>query len=232
MWESTTGRIQGGRVTLVAIAWATGEAEPLFLVHVLAGYGVIIAVLFRIMWGVTGSRHARFRNFIYPLPAVMAHLRDLAKRAPHPSLGHNPAGGWMVIILIATVGATAITGLFAAENDVAGPLAYLLSPSLGDMMAELHEGLWGALLFLILFHIAGVLVESFLTRDNLIGAMVTGFKGSLGFDASKPDGALRKLMDVSRLTRLGWSASIGLEQGIRDTYAWFLEQGLDNLRSK
>jgi nucleoside-diphosphate-sugar epimerase len=63
-------------------------------------------------------------------------------------------------------------------------------------------------------------------------AMVTGFKGSLGFDASKPDGALRKLMDVSRLSRLGWSASIGLEQGIRDTYAWFLEQGLDNLRSK
>ncbi len=63
-------------------------------------------------------------------------------------------------------------------------------------------------------------------------AMVTGFQGSLGFDASKPDGALRKLMDVSRLSRLGWSASIGLEQGIRDTYAWFLEQGLDNLRSK
>jgi len=63
-------------------------------------------------------------------------------------------------------------------------------------------------------------------------AMVTGFKGSLGFDATKPDGALRKLMDVSRLSRLGWGASIGLEQGIRDTYAWFLEQGLDNLRSK
>lgn len=63
-------------------------------------------------------------------------------------------------------------------------------------------------------------------------AMVTGFKGSLRFDASKPDGVPRKLMDVSRLTRLGWSASIGLEQGIRDTYQWVLGQGLDNLRSK
>jgi nucleoside-diphosphate-sugar epimerase len=63
-------------------------------------------------------------------------------------------------------------------------------------------------------------------------AMVTGFKGRLSFDASKPDGAPRKLMEVSRLARLGWNAAIGREQGIRDTYAWFLEQGLDNLRSK
>ena len=63
-------------------------------------------------------------------------------------------------------------------------------------------------------------------------ARVTGFRGRLVFDATRPDGAPRKLMDVSRLTRLGWRASIGLEQGIRDTYAWFLTQGEDDLRSK
>jgi GDP-L-fucose synthase len=54
-------------------------------------------------------------------------------------------------------------------------------------------------------------------------ARVTGFKGRLSFDASKPDGTPRKLMDVSRLTSLGWNASIGLEEGLRDTYAWFRE---------
>jgi GDP-L-fucose synthase len=54
-------------------------------------------------------------------------------------------------------------------------------------------------------------------------ARVTGFKGRLSFDASKPDGTPRKLMDVSRLTSLGWRASIGLEEGLRDTYAWFRE---------
>ena len=63
-------------------------------------------------------------------------------------------------------------------------------------------------------------------------ARVTGFTGHIRFDASKPDGAPRKLMDVSRLARLGWRASIGLEQGIRDTYDWFLKQGADNLRAK
>ncbi len=63
-------------------------------------------------------------------------------------------------------------------------------------------------------------------------AAVTGFTGRLVFDAGKPDGAPRKLMDVSRLTRLGWTASIPLAQGIRDTYDWFLAQGPDTLRAK
>ena len=63
-------------------------------------------------------------------------------------------------------------------------------------------------------------------------ARVTGFTGQISFDASKPDGAPRKLMDVSRLARLGWTASIPLEQGIRDTYDWFLQQRADSLRVK
>lgn len=63
-------------------------------------------------------------------------------------------------------------------------------------------------------------------------ARAVGFEGEILTDPSKPDGTPRKLMDVSRLERLGWKASTGLEEGIRTTYAWFLEQGLDNLRSK
>ena len=63
-------------------------------------------------------------------------------------------------------------------------------------------------------------------------AEITGFQGELKFDASKPDGTRRKLMDVSRLKRLGWEASIPLNRGIQETYNWFLEQGMDQLRSK
>jgi GDP-L-fucose synthase len=65
-----------------------------------------------------------------------------------------------------------------------------------------------------------------------IVAEVTGYKGTLAFDATKPDGAPRKLMNVSRLSRLGWDATITLKAGVAETYAWFLEQGLDGLRSK
>ncbi|MDE4175257.1 GDP-L-fucose synthase [Phaeobacter sp. PT47_59] len=63
-------------------------------------------------------------------------------------------------------------------------------------------------------------------------AEVTGFEGKISTDPSKPDGTMRKLMDVSRLARLGWTASIPLKEGIAETYAWFLEQGLENLRMK
>ena len=63
-------------------------------------------------------------------------------------------------------------------------------------------------------------------------ARVTGFQGRLSFDATKPDGAPRKLMDVSRLARLGWTYSIPLEDGIRDTYDWFLQQNSTDLRAK
>jgi len=61
-------------------------------------------------------------------------------------------------------------------------------------------------------------------------ARVTGFSGKLSFDATKPDGTPRKLMDVSRLARMGWTCTVGLEDGIRDTYEWFLAQGEDGLR--
>lgn len=63
-------------------------------------------------------------------------------------------------------------------------------------------------------------------------ADVTRFRGRITFDASKPDGTMRKLMDVSRLSRMGWSASIPLEQGLRDTYEWFLTQDNSALRAK
>ena len=63
-------------------------------------------------------------------------------------------------------------------------------------------------------------------------ARVTGYQGKLSFDATKPDGAPRKLMDVSRLARLGWTAQTQLEQGIADTYDWFKQQNLADLRAK
>ncbi|TMM49386.1 GDP-L-fucose synthase [Sulfitobacter sabulilitoris] len=62
-------------------------------------------------------------------------------------------------------------------------------------------------------------------------ARVTGFTGAIGFDASKPDGTLRKLMDVSRLADMGWRASISLEDGLAGTYEWFVMQSARSIRS-
>jgi GDP-L-fucose synthase len=75
----------------------------------------------------------------------------------------------------------------------------------------------------MLSHInVGIGVDCTIRELALTVAKVTGFQGEVVFDVTKPDGTPRKLMDVSRLTAMGWQASIGLEDGLRDTYAWFL----------
>ena len=95
---------------------------------------------------------------------------------PARTLGHNPLGGWMALVLLLVLAAQVGTGLFASDDGLGGPLAGTVAAGTAHAIAELHEGLSGALLGLIGLHMVGVLVESLLTRDNLVRAMITGRK--------------------------------------------------------
>jgi cytochrome b len=178
VWDLPTRLFHWALLLLVALAWITGEAgSALFPVHRLAGYGVAVLLLFRLIWGFLGGRHARFAEFVRPWPAVREHLRALARLRPPRTLGHNPLGGWMVLLMLAVLAAQVVTGLFGAGGEAkAGPLAAWLPSALAHAVAELHEALSGALLALIALHVLGVLVESLLTRENLVRAMLTGKK--------------------------------------------------------
>lgn len=177
IWDAPTRLFHWALVGLVGLAWATGESEgALFLVHKLAGYGIAVLLVFRLIWGFAGSRHARFADFVGSWRRVRAHIAALLAGRPERTLGHNPLGGWMVIALLLVLTAVVATGLFAADDGVGGPLAGHLSPGLAHAVAELHEGLANALLVLIGVHVLGVLGESVLTRDNLLRAMITGCK--------------------------------------------------------
>jgi len=177
VWDLPTRVFHWALVILVAAAWLTGEGEGWqFVLHTYFGYGILTALLFRLAWGFIGSRHARFNDFVYAWPAVRDHAKRLLLMRPRPFLGHNPLGGWMIVLLLVALAGIVGTGLFGAEDEVSGPLAHMLPRDAAHALAELHESLTSILLVLIAVHVAGIVVETALTRDNLVHAMITGRK--------------------------------------------------------
>lgn len=165
------------------IAYVT--AEDALRVHVWAGYLIGGLVAARILWGFVGPRHARFVDFVCRPAAVFAYLRDLLTGSARRYLGHSPAGGAMVVALLIGLAGTVGTGLllYAVEKQ-SGPLAgWVVRPEqppppvdLADALEELHELAANLTLTLVLFHLAGVALASFVHRENLPRAMVTGRK--------------------------------------------------------
>lgn len=156
-----------------------GEDETLTL-HTWAGYTVAGLILVRLVWGFMGTRHARFSDFVTRPAVVKDYLLSVLRLHPRRYLGHNPAGGLMVIALLISLLATVSSGmsLYAIEEQ-AGPLAAWLG-GLGESWEEVFEGVHeffaNFTLFLAVVHVAGVLVESLLHSENLVRAMITGRK--------------------------------------------------------
>jgi len=154
--------------------------DDLLGVHVWAGYLVLALIGVRLVWGLIGTRHARFSDFVRGPGAVLAYLRDLARSRAPRYLGHNPAGGAMIVLLLISIAVTGISGLavYGAE-EFAGPLATVmrgLPHFWGDVLEETHEVFAYLTLALILIHVLGVLASSLLHRENLIGGMISGYK--------------------------------------------------------
>ena len=146
--------------------------------HVAAGYTVLGLIVFRIFWGFIGTRYARFSSFLVRPAVVMGYVRDLVLLRARRYLGHNPAGGAMIVLLLLALLGTTISGLAVYGADQhAGPLAFWLS-GIREVwekgLEEWHEFFANFTVFLVAVHLLGVLVESLLHKENLVGAMFTG----------------------------------------------------------
>jgi cytochrome b len=150
-----------------AVAWLT--AEESMAVHEAAGFVVLAVVAVRSLWGLIGPRHARFDDFVPGPAGLFAYVRDLAAGRARRFIGHNPAGGVMIVLLLSGLLATAATGV-AMEYGVPG----VVPP--GEALEEVHEAAATAVLVLVGLHVTGVVVSSLLHRENLVRAMVTGRK--------------------------------------------------------
>ena len=145
-------------------------------VHFISGFCIAGLLLFRIIWGFVGSPRSHFADFLRPWHTVKAYIVRLVRLRPPHSIGHNPLGGWMIGVLLATLIAMILTGVFAAGRRAAGPFAHLLPPSFSHTLGQIHGLISNLLIGLLAVHVAGVLTDWLLTRDNLVKAMITGRK--------------------------------------------------------
>lgn len=164
VWDVPTRLFHWLLAGCFAGAFLTAESERLRDVHVGLGYTFAGLIAFRLVWGVVGSRYARFRSFLFSPAELWRYLRSLPTRAPRHYLGHNPAGAAAIFVLLALGSGIAVTG-YAVFNDLGG-----------EGLEELHEGLAFAMLAIVAVHVAGVLLSSVRHRENLATAMVTGRK--------------------------------------------------------
>lgn len=147
-------------------AWLTAESERFRDMHVIFGYTCLGLVAFRLLWGFVGPQHARFANFVRGPAAIGRYLRSLLDGRPEHHTGHNPAGAVAIVLLLALAALAGASG-WAVYNDLGG-----------EWLEESHEFLASAMLAVVAVHLAGVAVASWLHRENLARAMLTGRKNA------------------------------------------------------
>ncbi len=164
VWDAPVRVFHWLMVLSFAGAWLTAESERWRLAHVTLGYTMAGLVAFRLLWGVAGTRTARFVNFVRGPRAVARYLGSLVRGRPEHHLGHNPAGALAIVALLALAAATVASGWASYESLG------------GDWLEDAHEAAAGAMLAVVGVHVAGVLASSWLHRENLVAAMVDGRK--------------------------------------------------------
>lgn len=164
VWDRPARLLHAALIVLLPAAWWTGSRED--RVHELLGYAVALVVVLRVLWGLVGSRQARFATWLRGPRVTLAYGRQLlAGRAPR-HVGHNPLGAWMIVALLGCLAAVAVTGWLYTTDWLWGY----------GWLSALHSALAWLLPALVAVHVAGALIMSRRHRENLVAAMIHGRK--------------------------------------------------------
>ena len=173
VWDLPTRLFHWILVMLMIAQWLTAENDSTIQYHILGGYAVLVLVLFRVIWGFTGSDTARFRDFIRGPGAALAFVKALLRGETPLYLGHNPMGGWSIVAMLVLLLIQAGTGLFANDDIMTeGPLYGWVSKGTSDWLTTIHKLNFNLLLLVIAVHISAVLFYLFVKRENLIHPML------------------------------------------------------------
>ncbi len=175
IWDAPVRLFHWLLVGLLASSWWSGEQHEMEW-HRRFGYLILALLIFRIYWGFFGGRTARFRQFLRGPRAAFAYLRSLGKRPHAATVGHNPVGGWSVMLMLWTLATMVVAGLFSVDVDglESGPLADYVSFEQGRVAAEVHHVVFNLLLALVVLHVLAILFYLVRLRHDLITPMIHG----------------------------------------------------------
>lgn len=177
VWDLPTRLFHWTLVGLIVFQWWSGESDSGMNYHVWGGYGVLVLVLFRLIWGCVGSETVRFGHFVRGPGAALDYVKALLRGETPLYLGHNPMGGWSIVVMLVLLLVQAGTGLFANDDIMTeGPLYPWVSKATSDWLTTVHRLNFNLLLLVIAVHIAAVLFYLLVKRENLIHPMLSGRK--------------------------------------------------------
>jgi cytochrome b len=183
VWDLPTRLFHWTLVVLILLQYLSGEFDLIPMAwHYWLGYATLALVLFRLLWGFLGSTTSRFASFVRGPRAVLSYVRAIAAGREVRVIGHNPLGGWSVVLMLASVAVQSVSGLFSTDDlTETGPLADRVSDATVEWMTRVHHLNRWVLVLLIALHIVAVLMHWVIRRDNLLAAMVHG-RGRAGSD--------------------------------------------------
>ncbi len=198
IWDVPTRLFHWMLVLCFAGAWLTSESDEWLSVHVFLGYLMLGLVAFRVVWGLIGTHYARFSSFWFGPKTALTYLRQVLTGKAERHVGHNPTGSLAIYLLLILTLVVGVTGFFTLGGEERqGAAAGWMSFAQSQTFKELHEFSANLMLLLVLGHLAGVVVESVLHRENLARSMFTGTKlANAGAPAARPRREVAVLMVV------------------------------------
>ncbi|WP_353410081.1 cytochrome b/b6 domain-containing protein [Arenicella sp. 4NH20-0111] len=181
VWDLPTRLFHWALVCSIVYAWVSVEILEDMEQHFYAGYSVLTLILFRLIWGLIGSKYSRLKRLFFPLSETLKYAKGLfsrkstaAKNQEH--LGHNPLGSLSVIAILSILLIQATLGMFSTDGYVFGPLAGLLSAETRDQITQLHLDNIVLIYAILGLHVAAIFFHQVVKKENLTRTMITGKK--------------------------------------------------------
>ncbi|QJR82703.1 cytochrome B [Alteromonas pelagimontana] len=180
IWDLPTRLFHWLLVITLIVQYVTAEVlDDAMQWHFYAGYFALGLILFRILWGLAGTDYARFSHFVKGPVTVLRYACNLFNRDSPAHTGHNPLGGWMVILMLALIATQAVSGLFLTDDVfLDGPYRSAVSEATQDTMNFLHHNVFNVLLALIALHIAAIIFYAIYKKQRLAPSMIHGKKAT------------------------------------------------------